>query len=218
MLIQLQDLITKYKFKPKGVVHLGASYGQEAQDYEAAGIKNVWWVEAIPEVFIKMRDSMQKYDFSNIVCTNNCLSNVDGEEVEFKISNNEGQSSSFLDFGTHALAHPTVKFIKKLKLKTKRFDTIAKELVEEGMVNMNNYDFLNIDLQGAELLALQGMGRYIRGFKWAYIEVNKDELYRGCPMVEEIDAYLEKYGFERVETKWTSWNWGDAFYIKKINK
>jgi FkbM family methyltransferase len=213
MLIPLKDLIKKYNCKPKGVLHLGANYGQEAVDYEAAGAKHVWWVEAIPDVFIKMRDSMEKFNFETITCTNNCLSDVDGEEVEFKISNNEGQSSSFLDFGTHSVAHPTVKFVKSLRLKTKRFDTLAKELVEEGLVNMNHYDFLNIDLQGAELLALKGMGRYLKGFKWLYIEVNKAELYKGCPMVEEIDTFLKD--FERVEIKLTTWGWGDAFYIKK---
>jgi hypothetical protein len=46
-------------------------------------------------------------------------------------------------------------------------------------------------------------------------EVNRDEVYKGCPMVEELDDYLKEYGFERVETTWDGVTWGDAFYVKR---
>ena len=46
-------------------------------------------------------------------------------------------------------------------------------------------------------------------------EVNRDVVYKGCPMVEELDEYLKVYGFERFETFWAGGTWGDAFYIKK---
>jgi hypothetical protein len=36
-------------------------------------------------------------------------------------------------------------------------------------------------------------------------------------LVSEIDEYLSKYGFKRVETSMTEFEWGDALYIK-INK
>jgi hypothetical protein len=58
------------------------------------------------------------------------------------------------------------------------------------------------------------MGDLLKNFRYAYIEVNKAELYKGCPMIQEIDAYLADFGFRRVEVKWTNWSWGDAFFIK----
>jgi hypothetical protein len=33
-------------------------------------------------------------------------------------------------------------------------------------------------------------------------------------LVSEIDEYLFKYGFKRVETLMTEFEWGDALYIK----
>ena len=49
-----------------------------------------------------------------------------------------------------------------------------------------------------------------------FFEVNRDEVYEGAPMVEELDEFLGTYGFVRVETKWpeTHYTWGDALYIK----
>jgi FkbM family methyltransferase len=223
MLIPLKTLISTFNFKPKGVIHMGANYGQEAAAYQNAGVKHVWWIEAIPDVFVKMREAMGKFHFDTITCSNYCLSDVDGQEVEFKITNNEGQSSSMLDFGTHAQAHPEVRVVRKIKLKTKRFDTIVDELLGSGeydhnapaLVNMTHYDFLNVDLQGAELLALRGMGEYLARFRYAYIEVNEKELYQGCPHVSHIDEHMGRYGFTRVETHMTNWGWGDAFYTRK---
>ena len=33
-------------------------------------------------------------------------------------------------------------------------------------------------------------------------------------LVNELDDYLKQFGLVRVETKWTDFKWGDAFYIK----
>jgi hypothetical protein len=77
------------------------------------------------------------------------------------------------------------------------------------------YDFMNIDIQGAELLMLKGASEILPHIKCIYIEVNNKELYRGCAMINEIDDYLETRNFLRVKTKWYgNTGWGDAIYIK----
>ena len=150
--------------------------------------------------------------FAGARAVNACLSNVDDNEVTFNISSNEGQSSSFLEFGTHKTAHPDVSYIDQIQLKTKRLDT----LIDEINLNVHEFNFLNMDLQGAELLALRGLGDYLKYFKYAYLEVNKEELYKGCPLVEDLDMYLIGFGFRRVETSWAgNFGWGDSFYIRK---
>ena len=52
---------------------------------------------------------------------------------------------------------------------------------------------------------------------YIYTEINTNTLYKDCALVSEIDEYLSKYGFIRVETSMTPFEWGDALYIK-INK
>lgn len=210
MLIPLEKLINKHRLNITGVLHCGASTGQEAADYYRLGAKNMLFIEAIPDVYEKLERHIAKYPGARAI--NACLSDVDEKEVLFNIASNEGQSSSFLEFGTHKQAHPDVSFVDQIQLKTKRLDT----LIEEINLNIHEFNFLNMDLQGAELLALRGLGEYLKYFKYAYMEVNKDELYKGCPMVEDLDMYLIGFGFRRAETSWAgNFGWGDAFYVKK---
>jgi len=206
MLIPFRQLAQRYGMKPKGVLHVGAHFGQEAPEYAAIGIQNMVFVEALPHIFEQLRKNMNSY--MDALCFNACISDVDNEEVIFRISSNEGQSSSLLEFGVHAVEHPDVTFVDEVKLKTKRLDTLFKDFPLDC-------DFLNIDLQGAELMALKSMGSMLNDFKWLYIEVIKANVYVGCPLVEEIDEYVAQFGFRRVETTWCgSLRWGDAYFIK----
>jgi hypothetical protein len=78
------------------------------------------------------------------------------------------------------------------------------------------YNFLNFDIQGAELKALKGMESYLDKVDYLYTEVNSDYVYKECALIGELDEYLLKFGLHRVETKWCGeFRWGDAFYIRK---
>jgi FkbM family methyltransferase len=210
MLIPFSRLISKHKVNITGVLHCGASIGQEAEEYAKLGVENMVFIEADPDVYIDLKSNIINYP--KAIPINACLSDKDGEEVVFNIANNGGQSSSMLQFGTHTTAHPEVKFIGKKNLITKRLDT----LIEEFNLNIHEFNFLNMDLQGAELLALRGLGEYLKYFKYAYLEVNQREVYEHCAKVEEIDMYLIGFGFRRVETQWSgNHGWGDAFFIRK---
>lgn len=219
MLIPYPQLIKKYGIRPNGILHLGANDGAELDWYIQGGAENIVFVEALPSVFEKLEQRCNYH--SNVKdlyirCINACLSNVEGDEVIFNISSNNGESSSMFEFGLHKNIHPDVFYIDQAKLKTKRWDCIYEEQ-DNYDLRMIDFDFLNVDLQGAELIALKGMGDCLREFKWAYIEVNRQETYRGCPLVEEIDYYMAKFGFIRIETHpWVGGMWSDAFYTKLV--
>jgi FkbM family methyltransferase len=207
MLIDLPHMVRKHRIRAKGVLHLGASEGQEAEAYHRQGWAMAF-VEAIPEVYEKLKENTAKY---NAVCYNACVSNQEGE-VTFNIANNGGQSSSMLEFGTHKDVHPSVLFVDKITLKTIRAEHLVKDI--------ERYDVLAMDLQGAELLALEGLGDKINGFDYVYTEVNAKELYKGCAQIKDLDRYLLQKGFQRFETKMTPWGWGDALYkrVKQFNR
>ena len=74
-----------------------------------------------------------------------------------------------------------------------------------------------MDVQGAELNVLLGASETLQHVDYIITEVNRAELYKNCALIEDLDYFLGKYGFERVEEAWDRDNpvWGDALYIKK---
>jgi FkbM family methyltransferase len=233
MLIPFKDLIAKYNLDIKGVIHVGGHWGEEAQDYYDNGVTNTIWVEANPEcmpqlkhnVFTVFKNPTQYQCLEKLTSEwevrdgngyrtttiNACVSEEDKKEVVFNISNNEGQSSSFLELAHHKIAHPEVVYEKNIKVTTWKLDTLLKIFKKD-----HQYDMLNGDIQGAELLMLKGATDILQHLKCLYLEVNQKELYTGCPLVEEIDQFLEQYDFVRVETIWCgNFGWGDAVYLKK---
>lgn len=210
MMISFDYLVNKHKLDIKGVLHLGASYGQERNEYDNYCKGDVLWVEAIPEVYEKLKENITP--FRNQMAFNACLSNVNGQEIVFNVSNNESQSSSMLELGTHILIHPEVHYIEQITMKTIRADKLLENY------DFSNINFLNVDLQGAEHLAIEGMGDLIKNIDYALLEVNMKETYKGCMLIEDLDYFMMQRGFERAETgDWVAETWTDALYVRKFN-
>lgn len=211
MLIPLSEIVSKYNLKPKGILHVGAWDGIEMDDYAANGITNVVFIEAQKAIFPTLMGRVAPYP--NARALHYCVSDKI-EEVKFNVTNN-GQSSSILELGTHKDVHPEVVVNETISMKAVTLEQIF--LWEK--LNSEDYDFVNMDIQGAELKAIKGMGELINKIKAFYLEVNEKELYKGCALIGEIDQYLKQFGFDRAETKWASQDnvlgWGDALYIRQ---
>jgi FkbM family methyltransferase len=209
MLIKLSQLNRKYNLKISGILHVGASIGQEAEQYKALGVKNVIWVEAIPNIYEDLKKNIAAYPGNKAI--HECVSDTTGEEVDFNVSDNEAQSSSMLQLGVHEEIHPEVHYVSSFKTTTKRID----DIVREYDIDMSAINMLNFDIQGAELQALKGMGDLIGSINYIYLEVNKRETYKGCALIDEVDSFLVEKGFKRVETgEWVEDCWTDAFYVR----
>lgn len=204
MLIPFDYLFEKYNIKPKGILHIGANVGEEAVTYEKLGVRKQIWIEGNPEIFLKLK---QNINHNPDAVALNYVIGDENKPVTFHIANNAGQSSSVLELGYHKIDHPDVHYIGDIETTMHRIDSLDLDL--------SGVDFLNIDLQGAELMALRGMGDLLRGFRWAYLEINKAEEYIGCPLIETLDLFMIANGFRRVETKYCGRSsWGDALYCK----
>jgi FkbM family methyltransferase len=206
MLIKFSEIVNKYGL-PKGIIHIGAHLMEERNDYKSQGLYNTIWVEANPKVYSNIE--FINNESSNERVFNYAISDEDNKLYEFNITNN-GQSSSILKLDKHKIHHPQIHVSEVINVNSKRMDT----LLLENNINIDNYDFLNIDIQGAELMALKGFGNLLNNIKYIYTEINTNTLYKDCALVSEIDEYLSKYEFKRVETSMTEFEWGDALYIK----
>lgn len=208
MLIDFRGLFERHNINCNGILHIGASTGQERYIYEELNITEVLWIEAIPNVFEQLKYNLIPYP--NQIAVNACLGDVDGEKVIFHVSNNEAQSSSYLELGVHKTLHPEVHYIEDMPMELIRLDTLFL-LLERNIKHIN---FINIDVQGAELKVLKGAGKILNQIEYIYVEVNAAETYVGCPLIYDLDEFLSD--FERVETsELVGGVWGDALYIRK---
>lgn len=198
----IDNIFKKYDIKPNGIIHIGAHECEEYDIYKSQAMcDNIIWIEANPEVVSKItRHKVYQA----------CISDKSGDIVDFIITNNM-QSSSFLDLKEHLVEHPNVFEQKRIKLET----ITLKDFVNKYSINCNDYDFLVMDIQGAELHALRGMPDLIDNFKYIYIEVNTKELYKGCGLFNEIVDFLKN--FKLLDLKLTQHGWGDALFIKEKN-
>jgi FkbM family methyltransferase len=206
MIIPIEKLVEYHK--PKNVIHIGAHLAEEVDSYYTYGVEQSLWVEANEDLMKQLQGNVSRY--RNARCVNSVLIDKDNQDLIFNISNN-GVSSSIFDLEYHKIAHPDVFYIGKKVMKSRTLNTVFLE----NSIPFELYDFMNVDIQGAELLMLKGATEILPHLKCLYLEVNQKEVYKGSPMVEEIDEYLKNWGFNRVETEWfEETGWGEAIYIK----
>lgn len=218
MLIPFKEMFPRHGIDDvTGIMHVGAHLAEELEAYTELGIGNVVWVEADGITFDKLYDIVPPHQ----VCVQAVVSNRVGETVTFNVANN-GQSSSILELGTHEQEHPDVEYTHTKEYVTHTIEEIMDCLDTTWPKDpiiistpVRRVNMLNLDIQGAELKALQGVGGWMQNIKYIYTEVNEKELYKGCALMPDLDAYLDTFGFKRVETEMTRHGWGDALYIKK---
>jgi len=190
----------------KGILHIGAHMCEERVLYNSINIrdKDTLWIEAIGEIVAYVKKINENINIVQAVITDK-----DDEELSFMITNNK-ESSSIFNFGTHAIEHPHVFEIERRRLKSITLNT----LFERNNIPHDRFDFINIDIQGAELKALKGAVHILPHIKAIYAEVNEKMLYEGAGLLPELDEYLATFNFTRVITNMTQHGWGDALYIK----
>tara|TARA_B100001564_G_C20614439_1_gene659173 strand:- start:813 stop:1439 length:627 start_codon:yes stop_codon:yes gene_type:complete len=208
MLLELKDLVQKYDLDLKTVLHVGAHKAEEHDDYFDSGADKVHWVEGNEELALSIS---RKLDLNKNQISLAIVSSEDNQPTKFRVTNN-GASSSILKLKEHLVKHPGIKEIRSEDRKTITIDT----LMDESIIGKNEpIDMLNLDIQGAELLALRGAKQTLKRVKCILTEVNELELYEGCVLINELDQFLKEHGFKRVEkAMWQDCGWGDAFYIR----
>lgn len=199
--IPLHWIIEKHGLNIKGVIHIGAHYGQEYADYEDNGIKNVIMVEPLSAAYVELVKRMP----DSVPCYKLALGNGNGVVTLHTETANEGMSSSILQPKEVIGQYPHIVFDGTEIVNMARLDDMDYDT--------SLYNMLNIDVQGYELEVLKGATDSLKHIDLIYCEVNRKEMYAGCPMVEDIDAYLSD--FVRVETDWIGVNWGDAIFLRK---
>ena len=208
MLLDLRVLAADLVVPIRGACHIGAHYGDEKKTYHELGIKDVVWFEADPQTFQILKGNVSPYGH----LTYNVLLADEEKNYRFNVTSNRGASSSLLRLKKHAQHHPHVVVTSFKELPGRRFDSFAQEI---GL-DLSKYNLLNIDVQGAELHVIKGMGDLIDNFDYVMAEVNDAELYEGCALFPQLSDYLHDRGFSMQTKSMTKYEWGDDFYVRTL--
>ena len=200
------ELLKKVNITVNGVFHVGSHDCEELDAYKENGVdkSNIYWVDA----------NEDKVDLSRMRGIPNVFyAALDNKEatVTFNVTNN-GQSSSLLNLGTHKTSYPGIVVVDTRTVTTQK----GINFVRENNIPIAQCNFWNLDIQGKELDVLKSMEHLIQYADAIYCEVNTEEVYEGCGLLSEIDAYLDVNNFVRVGIYMTDAGWGDAFYVRKI--
>lgn len=193
--------------KIRGIIHIGAHECEELDTYIHDCQRSILWVEANPEKEKAIQRKIAMHNTMRSACF--AASNIENPNAILHIASN-GQSSSLLEFGSHADHHPTITYINNVCTSEQRIDCF----IEKQGIHIKEYNFINLDIQGYELKALQGASGILSHIDFIYTEVNIESVYNDCARLEEIDEYLSMYGFSRTWTVMTKNGWGDAFYSR----
>ena len=226
MLIDFRTLFPKYHIKPNGVIQCGAHWAEEHDIYLELGIRDIMYIEPCKEAYDKMvsrfggltvttgQPGGNGYQITitdgGVMILKVACGDQDGKMEMFVSHNNQGQSNSLLVPKLHLQQHPEVVFTDKEVVEVRRLDNLLIQDKEK-------YNILVLDCQGFEGQILKGASETLPQIDLIYTECNNGQTYEGNMEIEEMDEFLRKFGFERVETYWPSpnWTWGDCAYIRK---
>lgn len=81
--------------------------------------------------------------------------------------------------------------------------------------NIEQVDLLCLDVQGAALSVLKGMGERLRAVKYVMVELEFRAIYHGQQLFDETHQYLTRHGFSAVaENKRDAW-FSDFLYVSR---
>lgn len=157
-------------------------------------------------------------DIDNITVINKAVNNYNGtctfypidpeETVSPWFDGNRGASSLYKSNGSYDHIERYVQ--KELEVSCTRLDTFCSEN------GIENIDLMWMDLQGAELIALESMGEELLStVKVIHTELEMSPMYDGQCLFEDVNSFLKQYDFYRAHGN-TSVQFGTDFIF--VNK
>lgn len=196
------------------VFEFGSRYGEDAIEFVGT-LTNVLVhsFECNPAAVQICKENIKSYP--RIKLNEFALSDEDGKVKFYPINpkltkttwadGNLGASSMFVASGDY----PVEDYVQdEIEVDCMRLDTYCL------LNNVENIDIVWMDVQGAELLVLKGLGTRINSVNCFHLEVEFFEIYKNQPLWKEVRAFLEDNGFHFVGFTNKGKYSGDAVFVR----
>jgi len=178
--------------------------------------------EPVPNNFKLVKKNQEKFNLENFHPYKLGLSNKKGNATFYissgKPENKEKPDDNSVDFGNKSSSlfkpgktkeiHPWLKFKETITIETETLDNFCKN------ENISSVDFIHMDVQGAELMVLEGAENMLKGIKSIWLEVERIALYKNQALKKDLELFLEENDFICVINK-INYVAGDQFWIRK---
>ncbi len=204
----------------KTLFEVGACEGEDtvklSREFKNA---QIFSFEPLPKNIERLNSHIKKYNAERVTVYTYALSNKNGT-AEFYVSSGTpeearhddpdwdygNKSSSLLKPNKVSGHYEWLDFKEKISVSTLRLaDFCEKHEVDE-------IDFMHMDVQGAELMVLEGAGDMLQNVKSIWLEVETVELYKGQPLEEQVETFMREHGFTCVLSTLSKVT-GDKLYI-----
>lgn len=208
------------KHDPIIIFEIGACEGEDSIKYAwLFPFSKIYCFEPLPDNIKLIHDNFLKYGVLNATYYNKALSSKNGT-AEFYVSSGrpKGASDSDWDYGNKSSSLlPPAKH-----LETARFIQFDKRIEVETITlksfcntnNINSIDFIHMDVQGAELMVLEGAGDFIASINAIWLEVSKVDLYKNQPLAKHVKRFMKNNGFILITSEINGIQ-GDQLYVSK---
>lgn len=201
------------------VFDIGSCEGLDSVRYQLLfPTASVYAFEPVTSNFEKIIANSEKYCEGKLKAFKLALSNTNGTAT-FHISSGKpgenpdgtdweygNKSSSLLEPHQHLNIYPWCQFDQTEEVKT---ITLLEFCVQQKILSI---DLTHLDVQGAELLVLDGAGDFLNNISLIWMEVGNVELYKDQPLRKDVVKYMKSKGFRLIkhDGRYIS---GDQLYI-----
>lgn len=202
----------------KIIFEFGSRYGEDSTALAAAFPNaHIYTFECNPNTLEICRNECKRYQ--NITLTEKAVSNIN-KRVEFYPINKELTKTTWGDGnqGASSLLQASGEYPIEEYIQDK---ILADAITLKSFMNQHaikNINFLWMDIQGAELMALEGLDNYIEKVNIIYTEVEFMQIYKDQPLFSDIKKFLEEHCFKFAGFLSRSQFSGDAIFINERHK
>jgi FkbM family methyltransferase len=197
----LERLLAERGIAARGIVHVGAHYGEELESYLVCGFERIAYVEANPAVFDRLRAHVGFWDrWLDVLSerfglagrpelrTVECAASDRVGHAALYVTEHDPQSSLLVP------SAPEIRLRGTVEVRSSPLDRIVADL---GWAP-RTVNVLVLDAQGAEGRILDGAGDLLPGIDLAIVEVGDHERYAGGATEAEVATRLENAGLRSI--------------------
>jgi len=205
---------------PEVILDIGACEGEDSIRYQRLFPQaKIIAFEPNSSNVEKLKRNLRNFDCAGIEVMPYALSSSNGTaEMHLSSGNPEGfPESTDWDYGNKSSSllrpsalmsrfHSWLRFDTMVSVQTRKLDSVLTDL------GITTVDFIHMDVQGAELMVLEGSVEVLPSVACIWLEVGTDAIYEDQPSATKTQDFLEGFGFIRILEVPTQGS-GDHFYI-----